>query len=133
MKRTRIAYLIAAIVVIVLGLASRRYSQHLPDFIADYAGDTLWALTVFLGLRAVFPTWKIRNAALAALLFAFSIEVSQIYHAPWIDRIRDTTAGGLILGYGFMGTDLLCYGTGVGAGAILETILRRRTRSKPVR
>ncbi len=126
MKRARIAYLIAAIVIIVLGLASRRYAEHLPEFIADYAGDTLWALTAFLGVRTAFPNWKILNAAFAALLFAFSIEVSQLYQATWVDQLRHTTIGGLILGYGFLWTDLLCYCVGVCSGAIADTLLSRR-------
>ena len=129
MKKSRIAYAVAAIVVIVLGLASRRYAQHLPEIVAEYAGDTLWALTAFLGVRMLYPRWKIRNVAVAALLFAFSIEVSQLYHAPWIDAIRQTTLGGLILGFGFLWSDLLCYCVGVGAGVILDILLFRRKES----
>ena len=126
MKKSRIGYAVATIVVIVLGLASRRYSQYLPEFVADYAGDTLWALTAFLGVRALYPSWKILSSAVAALLFAFSIEISQLYHAPWLDEIRHTTLGGLILGFGFLWSDLLCYCVGVGAGVFLEILLFRR-------
>lgn len=50
MSRSRTKYLIAAGAAVTLGLASRRYSGALPEFTADYAGDTLWALTAFLGL-----------------------------------------------------------------------------------
>lgn len=35
--------------------------------------------------------------------FLFVIEFSQLYHAEWIDQIRDTSLGGLVLGYGFYG------------------------------
>ena len=122
----RIAYLIAAIVTVVLGLASRRYSQQLPAFVAEYAGDTLWALTAFLAVRTAFPNWKILTAAFIALLFAFSIEISQLYHAPWLDQLRNSAIGGLILGYGFLWTDLLCYSAGVGAGAGIDILLSRR-------
>ena len=60
-----------------------------------------------------------------ALLFAYSIELSQLYHATWLDQIRHTRAGGLILGYGFLWSDLLCYGIGVAVGSILEKVIRR--------
>lgn len=130
-KRNRITYLLAIIAVITLGLASRRYSRQLPEFIAAYAGDTLWALMVFLGIGFLFPKWTTPRVAVAALLFAFSIEISQLYHAAWIDQIRHTTIGGLILGYGFLWNDLLCYGVGVGTGVVIEMIREARIKRQP--
>ena len=118
----RIKYLIAAIVVIILGLASRRYSQFLPEFITAYAGDTLWALTAFLWTRILFPRWTILRTCIVSLLFAFAVESSQLYHAQWIDQIRHTVVGSLILGQGFLWSDLLCYSVGVFIGALLELV-----------
>lgn len=126
MKTRRIAYAIAAIVTILLGLASRRYSQQLPEFVATYAGDTLWALTAYLGVRMVFPAWKVVTSAFVALAFAFSIEISQLYHGVWIDQLRKSVIGGLILGYGFLWADLLCYCAGVGTGAVIDILGSRR-------
>ena len=54
------------------------------------------------------------------MAFSVAIELSQLYHAPWIDSIRQTTLGGLILGFGFLWSDLACYAAGVGVGIILE-------------
>jgi hypothetical protein len=92
----------------------------LPEFVADYAGDTLWALTAFLGVRIVFPRWPVLRICIVSLLFAFVIEFSQLYHAPWIDELRHTTAGRLVLGQGFLWSDLLCYIVGVAMGAVLD-------------
>ncbi len=66
------------------------------------------------------------RVAVTAWLFAFSIELSQLYHSPWLDQIRQTRVGGLILGFGFLWTDLLCYGVGVATGCILEILLQRQ-------
>jgi hypothetical protein len=126
-KRSRISYLIAAIAVALLGLSSRRYSRQLPEFFGGYAGDILWALMVFLGIGMLFPRWSTMRGAVTALLFAYSIELSQLYHATWLDQIRHTRAGGLILGYGFLWSDLLCYGVGVAAGSILEMVVKGRS------
>ena len=41
-----------------------------------------------------------------------TIELSQLYQAPGLNRIRLTTLGGLLLGYIFLWSDLLCYGLG---------------------
>jgi hypothetical protein len=51
-----------------------------------------------------------------------------LYHAGWIDAIRATRLGGLILGYGFLWSDLVCYAAGVGLGAILEWGVARLQR-----
>jgi hypothetical protein len=123
-KRNRISYLIAAIAVAILGLSSRRYSRLLPESLASYAGDTLWALMVFLGIGMLFPRWSTMRVSVTALLFAFLIELSQLFHPAWLDQIRHTKVGGLILGYGFLWTDLLCYGVGIGIGCILEKLLK---------
>jgi hypothetical protein len=124
MKRNRISYLIFAIAVAIIGLSSRRYSRLLPEFLASYAGDTLWALMVFLGIGMLFPRWSTMRVSVTALLFAFTIELSQLYHSAWLDQIRHTRVGGIILGYGFLWTDLLCYGVGITTGWILEILLK---------
>jgi hypothetical protein len=123
----------AAIAVVLLGLSSRRYSAVLPAFFGRYAGDTLWALMAFLGLGMLFPRWSTVRVGVTALLFAFSIEISQRYHSPWIDQIRHMKLGGLVLGHGFLWSDLVCYVVGVFIGGTLEILLqdikaRRRLR-----
>ena len=123
--RNRLAYSAALFVVIGLGLASRKFSSQLPDLIASYAGDTLWALAAFLGIGILFPRWTTLRVGIAAWLFAVAVEISQLYHAAWIDQIRHTTLGGLILGFGFLWSDIVCYSVGVGLGCVLETIDRR--------
>jgi Protein of unknown function (DUF2809) len=40
--------------------------------------------------------------------------------APWIDSIRQTILGGLILGFGFLWSDFACYAVGVALGVMIE-------------
>ena len=125
MKRNRIVYGSLTISVLLLGLASRRFLGEIP-FIKTYVGDVLWALMVFFGLAFTFNRWSTRAVALAALLFSFGIEVSQLYHAPWLDSLRTTRLGGLVLGFSFVWTDLLCYSVGVIIGIFAEAYLSSR-------
>ncbi len=118
--------------VSALGLASRRYASTLPLFLSRYAGDTLWALAVFLGIGFLWPGAKTRSVALLALGISVAVELSQLYHASWIDAIRGTAIGGLALGYQFVGSDLVCYTAGVGLGALGEWLTRRGPREKSV-
>ncbi len=124
MSRRRQPYSLIWIALIVLsaflGIGSRQHAEHLPGFVAAYAGDTLWALVAFLGIGLLLPRASTWAVAVLALSFSAAIELSQLYHAPWIDSIRHTTLGGLVLGYGFLWGDLACYAVGVGLGAFVE-------------
>jgi hypothetical protein len=123
MKRSRLVYLLLLFIVVILGLASRSKSLPMPSLIAAYGGDTLWALMVFLGLGFLFPSLSTARTAAIALVFSFLIEISQLYQAPWINALRDSRPGALILGHGFLWSDLLCYTAGVILGTLLEKIL----------
>ncbi|MFK5969163.1 MAG: DUF2809 domain-containing protein [Candidatus Marithrix sp.] len=117
-NRNRIIYIIAIISVIILGLASRRYP--LPPFIAAYVGDILWALMVFLIVGFIFPTFSILKIVIIAISFSFCIEFSQLYHEPWIDEIRQNKFIALIIGRGFLWSDLVCYTLGITIGSLIE-------------
>ena len=116
--------MIAVPVVMLLGLASRQPGLPVPPFMAAYAGDTLWALLVFLLVGVLWPQGSLAHRAGAAGLFAAATEISQLYHAAWIDALRATTLGGLVLGYTFVGTDLVCYGVGIALGVTAEAVVR---------
>lgn len=120
MKRKRIIYIWLAIIVMILGIASRRYGIYLPNIISKYAGDTLWALMVYLGFGFLFNKSKIRNVALASMTVSYLIEISQLCQGEWINSIRDTTIGALILGHGFLISDLVCYTIGILIGVVFE-------------
>jgi hypothetical protein len=55
-----------------------------------------------------------------AIVSSLAVEVSQLYHSPWIDAIRRTAVGGLLLGFGFVWSDLVCYAVGIGLGMLGE-------------
>jgi hypothetical protein len=130
MRRNPLSWISLTTVVCALGIGSRRYARHLPAFVAAYTGDTLWALAAFLGLGLVLPRASTLRVALLALTFSVVIEVSQLYHAPWIDSIRHTTVGGLVLGFGFVWSDLVCYAVGVGLGVVLEQVALTNRNSR---
>jgi len=124
--RSRLLYAALGAGVIGLGLLWRSPFLGFSHFITKYGGSALWALLVFLccGLvKARASTWRL---VFAATVISFCVEFSQLYHAPWIDQIRAHRLGGLILGSTFSSYDLIAYLVGIGAGAILEVILRKR-------
>ncbi len=120
MNRNRTIYGLLTLSILLLGMASRRFFGELY-FIKTYMGDVLWALMVFFGLAFVVKHWHTKAVALATLLVSFSIEISQLYHAPWIESLRVTRLGGLVLGFSFVWSDLICYSVGVLIGLLVES------------
>ncbi len=127
--RNRLTYAALVLVVIAAGLASRRYPGLLPAALGKYPGDALWALMVMLLYGFAWPRWIIARTALAALATSFAVEFSQLYQADWINAIRHTTLGHLVLGSGFHAMDLLAYAVGVAVGASSELLTLRRALS----
>ena len=120
--RNRIVYLISVAIVMVLGLSSRKYACYLPEYINTYLGDALWAVMIYLFAALLLKDRKPSLIALVSLLFCYLIEISQLYHAPWIDAIRNTRLGGLVLGFGFLWTDIIAYTLGIGVMLVIESI-----------
>jgi hypothetical protein len=121
--KMRMFYLFFIFFTIILGLASRKYSNLLPLFLSENAGDALWAMMVYFGFRFILPKNQQSASIIFSIIFSFSIEFSQLYQADWINHIRNTTLGGLILGKGFLAVDLIRYVTGILIGALIDRLL----------
>lgn len=119
----RLVYLLALLIIVAAGLASRHFKSFLPTVLNLYLGDALWAMMVFFLMRVLAPSLSPLRSALWALAFAYGIELSQLYQAPWINDLRHTTLGGLLLGFGFLWTDILAYTLGIIAGLGLDKLI----------
>lgn len=126
-RRSRIVYLLLAAATVVAGLASRRFGAVLPEVVAAYAGDVLWATMVYLLIAAGWPSASTRRVALAAAIVSLAVELGQLYHAPWIDAVRQSRLGGLVLGRGFLWSDLACYAAGILLALAIDHALARRS------
>jgi hypothetical protein len=126
--RSRPIYALWIGLVIAAGLASRRWGYLLPAILRKNAGDGLWALMVFLLIGFALPRRSTLWTAGVATVISVLDEFSQMYHAPWIDSIRATTAGHLILGSDFAWTDILDYLIGIAIGIAAELLMKRRFR-----
>ncbi len=124
MARTLPTYLALVILTITLGLFTR--SSYLPislkgSFITTHLGDALWAAMVYFILCVISPKLSPLKIAIFALSFSFAIELTQLCQQDWLNQIRNTRIGALILGRGFLLSDFLCYTTGVALPYFLDS------------
>ena len=80
-------------------------------------------LAVFLVLGFLFPRLSTGRVAGLALCVSILVELSQLYHARWIDSIRHTAVGHLALGSDFDLKDLVRYASGIGVGVLIEAMV----------
>jgi len=120
--RSRPLYALLIALVIGTGLLWRSGLLPLSSFLAKYGGDSLWALVVFLCLGFAFRRSSTSRISFAAVCFAWSVEFLQLYHAPWIDAIRSTRPGQIVLGASFNSPDLIAYVAGIAVGAFGECV-----------
>ena len=108
MKRKILISLIGIVVLIPLGL----YSRHI-SWLPKETGDALWAMMVFCFWRIILVKSKLRTVAIVSLTHSFIVEFSQLLRWPWLVSFRDTFVGHMMLGQGFLWTDLVAYVIGI--------------------
>lgn len=113
MKKSRIMYFIVICTIIFLGLVSRMIS-----FVPLYVGDILWAIMIFFILRFIYVKANIKTIFFTSLAICYMVEISQLYQSDWINNIRMTVIGRLILGQGFLWSDIVSYTLGITIAAL---------------
>ncbi|GGB65271.1 putative membrane protein YjgA [Flavobacterium suaedae] len=107
-----IVYIPVIIITVGLGLFVRAKANWFPEVFNLYAGDALYAFMMHY-IVCLFTNKTPLYKAVIALLICYVIEFSQLYQAEWINTIRQTPPGKLVLGSGFLYSDLLAYLIGI--------------------
>lgn len=126
----RILYFVITSLVMIMGLLSRKFMFIFPKNIAPFIGDMFWAMMVYFGFRFLLPKLALLKSFNIALIFSFAIEISQLYQSDWINTIRKTTIGGLVLGHGFLWMDLISYTIGIIIAVIIDKALSHAKSNK---
>ena len=119
-RKTRLCYICIILFLIMLGLTSRKIS-----WVPDACGDAMWAMMVY-GCWRIILVNKLRiTAAAAALITSFAVEFSQLLTPDWLVRFRSTFLGHMLLGQGFLWTDLLAYTIGIAVILVIDILISR--------
>jgi len=127
--RPRALFAALAVGTLVLGLLVHQAGSVLPPAVQDILGDALWAMMIAWLAGTLVPRAPRGWRAVAALVFAWAVEFSQLLHAPWVDGWRRTTLGQLTLGTDFDPRDLAAYAVGVLGAVLIEAALGRSAPS----
>ncbi len=119
-RRNARIYWLMMLVIIALGLPSRTMQAHLPSWYVQYFGDYLWAMLLFFGFALILQKSNTLQVAMTTLVFTYCIEISQLFHPPWLEYLRSIKLFALLLGYNFLWADLVTYALGIFTGALIE-------------
>jgi hypothetical protein len=109
----RFTYLVLFAFFIWLALATRSHKAWFHPLVREYGGDVAWSGAFLFLVRAVFIHSPVYKLAIACYALGVLDECSQLLTFKWIVAARSTYFGRLMLGVGFVWSDLLCYAIGV--------------------
>ena len=116
--RSRTLPLGLAIALIPVGLATRGGSGWLDD----HAGGIVYVLFWCFAARVIWPGSRALWVAVSVLAGTCVVEGLQLWHPPWLESIRATPFGSVLLGSSFDALDFAHY---IGAAAVGYLALRR--------
>lgn len=124
----RLIYLVLFVFCTWLAIATRTHSAWFHPLIVQYGGDTIWAGMFLFFLRIFFTRMKLWKLALICFALGVADETLQLYQAPWIESIRHTRIGGLMLGFGFLWSDIICYAVGIMIAYVMVVLIERAVK-----
>ncbi len=125
-KSKRAAYAVLIALTIPLGLATRSATLPMPGVVRDYGGDLLSATCIFFGVRFSLPRLTLMICTFIGYLACLLIELQQLITWTPLRKLRDETPADILLGHGFLWSDLVCYAVGVGIGAAVGWFVETR-------
>ena len=126
----RLVFLLLFVFCLWLAIATRNHSQWFCPLVATYGGDTIWASMFLFLMRIFFSSTALFKLALFTYALGVADEVLQLYQAPWIQSIRHTRVGGLLLGFGFLWSDIVCYAIGTFIAFVMILLIEKKLPNK---
>lgn len=108
------------VVTIALGLPTRVMRDNLPQWYTMYAGDFLWAMLVYFMFCFLLKNLRSKTILIISLLFACTIEFTQLFHPVWLEHLRSIKLCSLVLGHCFLFSDIIAYSLGIILAFIID-------------
>ncbi|WP_038359029.1 DUF2809 domain-containing protein [Bosea sp. UNC402CLCol] len=127
-RRTGLA--IATALVIGIGLTTRLPGIDWGPLVGKYLGSLLWGAMVYCLVGFMRPRWQVSGVALVAACIAVSVELSQLWHTPWLDGFRQTRLGVLLIGRFFAWADIAAYLVGIAISVGADRLVSRLNETR---
>lgn len=118
--KQKVTYSLIIGITVFCGIYARIKTVWFPDCVNLVLGDILYAFMVYFLVAFLFMNRSLAFRFKMAILFCYLIEISQLYQSEWINALRVTVLGKLVLGSGFLWTDLLAYAIGAGVAFLVD-------------
>ena len=115
----RVRYFSLAMATIAVGVLIHFRGGFLPPVVRDVLGDALWGAMIVWWMGVAAPRASLRGRGVAAFAICVAVELSQAFHTPSLDALRQTVPGQLVLGSDYDPRDFLAYAAGVVAAVVL--------------
>lgn len=119
MGHFNIKYLLLAAVLFIVELVIGLYVHD--AIIRPFGGDFLVVILIYCFVKT-FLNASVKSTALAVLLFAYLVEISQYFHLIRIIGLENSKTARIILGTYFSWADMLMYTLGIILVVILEHV-----------
>ncbi|HEY9635378.1 MAG TPA: DUF2809 domain-containing protein [Coleofasciculaceae cyanobacterium] len=123
----RIALLISILIIVPLGYIVRFYGAA-PEWLNDLFGSVAYEIFWILLVALLFPQASPLQTAVGVCLATCIIEFLQLWHPRFLEAMRATLPGRLVLGNNFAWSDFLSYFIGSFLGWVWMRSLRQWTQ-----
>lgn len=113
-----------------LGLASRMTVLKEVPILGEYGGDACWAIAAYALVRVCIPKARIQTVVLIAAAISLAVELSQLVDVTWLNNLRQNTVVRLLIGHGFLWSDLVAYAVGIAIAAMVELLISQAVHAK---
>ncbi len=111
-RRYRLRTGLVLAVLIPVGLGTKVYSGPLESWVHGSAGGLLYVVFWCMVVGAFLPRGRPGRIAWAVFGVTCLLEVAQLWHPPFLEAVRGTFPGALLLGTTFVSSDFPHYAAG---------------------
>jgi len=127
MIKFQLKYLILTVLLFIIEVVIGTYAHD--AIIRPYGGDFLVVILIYCSVKS-FLSFSVKVTAIAVLMFAYAVEISQYFHLINLIGLQNSRAACIILGTSFSWTDMLMYTLGIILVLMVERMADNRKPAK---
>lgn len=128
MKKYRLILFYLLVFLIPFGIFTKYYQGLFQEWINNSLGGIIYIMAWTALILLIQPRYHPKNVAFWVFIVNVFLEILQLWHPPFLEAIRATFLGRMLLGTTFVFSDFIYYGIGALFSAWFFSILKHRVR-----